>query len=51
MLPGVAAPIIGSMIISIAAGSGNTGLGYQLVFGAATLFFVLAAVGILFVKK
>jgi len=50
-LPGVAAPIIGSMIISIAAGSGNTGLGYQLVFGAATLFFVLAAVGILFVKK
>ncbi len=50
-LPGVAAPIIGSMIISIAAGSGNTELGYQLVFGAATLFFVLAAVGILFVKK
>lgn len=50
-LPGVAAPILGSMIISLAAGMGYTGLGYQLVFGTAAFFFLLAAVGILFVKK
>ncbi|HJT58437.1 MAG TPA: MFS transporter, partial [Ktedonobacteraceae bacterium] len=50
-LPGVAAPILGSMIITLATGMGHTELGYQLVFGTAALFFILAAIGILFVKK
>lgn len=50
-LPAILAPLLGSLIISAMAGNGHQLLGYQLVFGAAALFFVLAAVGMLFVKK
>ena len=49
-LPAVLAPLLGSLIISTVTG-GHQLLGYQLVFGAAALFFVLAAIGMLFVKK
>jgi len=50
-LPTLIAPLLGSVIINIAAGAGQTAVGYRLVFGAAALFFFLAAVGMLFVKK
>lgn len=50
-LPAVAAPLLGSMIINAATQAGQIVLGYQLVFGAAALFFLLAAVGVLFVRK
>jgi MFS family permease len=50
-LPTIIAPLLGSMIINVAAGTGQTALGYRTVFGAAALFFFLAAVGMLFVKK
>lgn len=50
-LPAIVAPVLGSTIINVAAGGGQTVLGYQLVFGAAALFFLLAAIGVLFVRK
>jgi MFS family permease len=50
-LPAILAPLLGSLIISTVTGGGHQLLGYQLVFGAAALFFVLAAFGMLFVKK
>ncbi|HKV58654.1 MAG TPA: MFS transporter [Ktedonobacteraceae bacterium] len=50
-LPAIMAPLLGSVIINAVAGTGNILLGYQLVFGAAAMFFVLAAIGMLFVKK
>ena len=50
-IPTIVAPLLGSVIINIAAGAGQTALGYRAVFGAAALFFFLAAAGMLFVKK
>jgi MFS family permease len=50
-LPTIMAPLLGSVIINVSAGFGQTALGYRLVFGVAALFFILAAVGVLFVKK
>jgi len=50
-LPTIVAPLLGSMIINVAAGAGQTALGYRVVFGAAALFFFLAAAAMLFVKK
>jgi MFS family permease len=50
-IPTIVAPLVGSMIINVAAGAGQTALGYRGVFGAAALFFFLAAAGMLFVKK
>ncbi len=50
-LPTIIAPLVGSLIITVAAGAGETALGYRAVFGTAALFFFLAAVGMLFVKK
>jgi MFS family permease len=50
-LPAILAPVLGSEILNAAAGSGQTMLGYQLVFGMAALFFFIAAIGILFVRK
>src|SRR6266516_5121316 len=50
-LPTIMAPLLGSVIINIAAGAGQMALGYRLVFGAAALSFLLAAVGVLSVKK
>jgi len=50
-LPTIIAPLLGGVIINVAAGAGQTALGYRLVFGVAGLFFLLAAVGVMFVKK
>ena len=50
-LPTIMAPLLGGVIINVAAGAGQTALGYRLVFGVAGLFFLLAAVGVMFVKK
>lgn len=50
-LPAVIAPLIGSLIISAATGFGQTALGYRLIFGAAALFLLLAAGGVLFVRE
>ncbi|HZS75950.1 MAG TPA: MFS transporter [Ktedonobacteraceae bacterium] len=50
-LPAIIAPLLGSLIISIADQSGHTELGYRLVFTAATLFLVIAAIGVLFVRE
>jgi MFS family permease len=50
-LPTIMAPLLGSVIINVAAGAGQVALGYRMVFGAAALFFFLAAAGMLFVKK
>jgi hypothetical protein len=43
--------MLGSLIINLAAGAGQTALGYRLVFGAAALFLLLAAISILFVRE
>jgi len=51
ILPDIFAPLLGSLIINIAAGYGQTALGYRLVFTAATLFLVVAAVSILLVRE
>ena len=50
-LPAVAAPLLGSLVISFAAGAGQIVLGYRMVFAMVALFFLLAAVGIVFVKR
>ncbi len=50
-LPAVIAPLLGSLIISAATGFGQTALGYRLIFGAAALFLLLAAGGVLFVRE
>jgi len=50
-LPTIMAPLLGSVIINVAAEAGQTALGYRMVFGAAALFFFLASAGMLFVKK
>jgi MFS family permease len=51
ILPDIFAPLLGSLIINIAASYGQTALGYRLVFTAATLLLVTAAVSILFVRE
>jgi MFS family permease len=50
-LPPLLAPLLGGVMINTVAGAGHLLLGYQLVFAAATLCFLLAATGMLFVKK
>ncbi len=50
-LPVVIAPLLGSAIIGIAQGYGQEILGYRLVFAAATLFLLIAAVFVLFVRE
>jgi len=50
-LPTIVAPLLGSVIINVSAGAGQTAIGYRVVFGAAALFFFLAAAAMLFVKK
>jgi MFS family permease len=51
ILPDIIAPLLGSLIINIAASYAQTELGYRLVFTVATLFLVVAAVSILFVRE
>ena len=50
-LPAILAPVLGSEVLNAASNSGQTVLGYQMVFGTAALFFLVAAIGILFVRK
>jgi MFS family permease len=50
-LPVVIAPLLGSAIIGIAQSYGQEILGYRLVFAAATLFLLTAAVFVLFVRE
>ena len=50
-LPAIFAPLLGNAIINACADAGQTALGYRLIFGAAALFLVLAAFGILFVRE
>jgi MFS family permease len=50
-LPAIGAPLLGGLVISIAAGAGALALGYQLIFGLADIFFILGAVCVLFVRE
>lgn len=50
-LPAIIAPLPGSAIINIAGGRGNIEPGYRLVFACATVFLIIAAIGILFVRE
>ena len=50
-LPAIIAPLLGSFIINITDRYGQAVLGYRMVFSAATVFLVIAAVGILFVRE
>jgi MFS family permease len=50
-LPAMIAPLLGSFIISVAGGQGQLALGYRLVFACATVFLLIAAIGILFVRE
>ena len=51
ILPDIFAPLLGSLVIYIAAIYGQTALGYRLVFTVATLILVVASVSILFVHE
>ena len=50
-LPAILAPLLGSLIINIANRFGNLELGYRLVFLVASLFLIVAAVSVLFVRE
>jgi MFS family permease len=50
-LPGILAPMLGSVVIFAADRFGETALGYRAVFGLATLFLVLGAAFILKVRE
>ena len=50
-LPAIIAPLLGSFVISISGGHGHIELGYRLVFACATIFLLIAAIGILFVRE
>ena len=50
-LPTVIAPLLGSLIILLIQGHAPTALGYRLIFAFATLFLILAAIGVLFVRE
>ena len=50
-VPGMAAPALGSLIIGAGASLGRTEAGYQGVFIAAAVFFLLGAVAVLGVRE
>lgn len=50
-LPGMAAPALGSLIIGVGASLGRTEAGYQGVFIAAAVFFLLGAVAVLGIRE
>ena len=51
ILPDIFAPLLGSLVIYIAASYGQTALGYRLVFTVATLILVVASLSILLVRE
>ena len=50
-VPAILAPLLGSLLLNLAAGSGQTETGYRLVFTAATCFLVLAGLCVLLVRE
>lgn len=50
-LPAVIAPLLGSFIIASVGGPKDIELGYRLIFACATVFLMIAAIGILFVRE
>ncbi len=50
-IPAIIAPLLGSLIINLAARAGQTELGYRLVFTAASVFLVVAGICVLFVRE
>lgn len=51
MLPGITAPLLGSLLITITGAYGQTALGYRLVFAVATLFLLIASISVLSVRE
>jgi MFS family permease len=50
-LPAIIAPLLGNLIINITDRFGQIELGYRLVFMVASLFLIVAAVAVLFVRE
>jgi MFS family permease len=50
-LPSVAAPLLGGLVIALAAQAGALAFGYRLIFGLADIFFILGAVCVLFIRE
>jgi Na+/melibiose symporter-like transporter len=50
-LPGIAAPLVGSVVIFVADSFGQTALGYRGVFALATVFLALGAIFVLKVRE
>lgn len=50
-LPAIVAPLLGSFIIASSGGQAFIELGYRLIFACATVFLLIAAIGILFVRE
>ena len=50
-LPAIIAPLLGSLIINIADRFGQIALGYRLVFLVASIFLIVAAISVLFVRE
>ena len=50
-LPAILSPLLGTLIINVTHLFGQTVLGYRPIFVAATLFLLLAAICVLFVKE
>lgn len=50
-LPGVIAPILGSVAIIVASSLGHTAIGYRFVFALATIFLILGAGFVLKVRE
>jgi MFS family permease len=50
-LPAILAPLLGALVIGLAAVLGQTALGYRAVFGLAVLFFLLGTVFVLKVRE
>lgn len=50
-LPAIIAPLLGGFIINTVGGQGHLELGYRLIFACATVFLIIAAIGILFVRE
>jgi MFS family permease len=50
-LPAIIAPLVGSLLINICVYFGQLVLGYRMVFTAAAIFLVVAAICVLFVRE